>query len=166
MSLQMISPDDIRRAFPPERTPDPIPLVESQWIDEEMMETADVFRGKHWDELIAKDFRPDVSFIGFLTDAWRWYYLPALICYSLEELQTVGYLFDTDMAVESIIASLDSYTYPECNAVENIRKIFSKEQATIVIDWIYLLTLSTNGMPVHANHFMIFLEKYAIGSHS
>lgn len=166
MSLQMISRDKIRRAFPPERTPNTIPLVESaQGIDEEMMETADVFRGKHWDELTAKDFAPNVSFMGFLTYAWQWYYLPALVCCSLEELQTVGYLSDTDMAVDSIISTLDLFTYPECNAVENMRKIFSKEQATIVKDWIYLLTLSTNDIPVHADHLIIFLEKYAIGAY-
>lgn len=160
----MISRNDILRAFPPESMPSTIPLVVSTLktgIDEETMDAADFFRGRRWDELTAKDFAPDAPFLGFLTDAWRWYYIPALICCSLEELQTFGYLPVTDLAVNYIIGVWGSYTYPECNAMENMRQLFSKEQAIIVQEWVSMLILSPNELSLtDADRLLIFLEKY------
>lgn len=156
--MQIISYERLHEAFPPEIMPD-APLVNST-LGTEPEDATRVFRGKRWDELRAKDFNYTTTDMCFLETAWERYYLPAVISCSMAELQAEGKLIDTSIAVDHIFLRIDSYTYPACHAVSNLRGEFSLPQAQIIRDWVYAILLQTGDLSDSADHLITFLEAY------
>lgn len=151
-------------AFPTDDMPMEEPMLWSNHPDEESVKMTRVFVGKKWNELMPKDFEYSMGDMAFLREPWHFYYLPALIHCSMDEIYSYGYLKSTDLAVGFMMYYLDSYAYPQFNTRSDMRKIFSIKQLQILKDWIYALAFHVDSDHT-MNHLIDFLEN-CLGRHN